>query len=290
MEKRMAWIILEGLDRTGKSTVAKAFEKKGYVTHHMDAPSKKYSKEGYTGPSYLDEMMDLYMNMDGKDVIFDRSVYGELIWPQIYGRDSMLSEEDFEILGEYESKNDIQRVLMIDSNREAHWNRCVENDEPITRHQFQQAGILFNRLAHQHNFVPRQLDDWKDLIGETEEESNDVSSEDSVDKQEEVTETKRKNDTPVSETDSRPTDERAVQETVDPITRLEHANAINKILSSKIIKTKGSIFEAIEADIRIYLKDKLGHLLGDEKEDNFSKEEIEILKIFITRLKQKEQQ
>lgn len=288
----MSWIILEGLDRTGKSTVAKAFEKEGFTSHHMSAPPKELSMEGYTGPSYLDMVLEQYMDFDGKDVIFDRSVYGELVWPLVYGRDSMLSEDDFEILKEYEDRNDIQRILMIDPNREAHWNRCVANEEPINRHQFHQAGILFNKLAHQYNFVPRQLNDWKDLIGKAEEGSDDTKSEDSVDLPKENTEAKSEDDNPVTKTDSRPENKKVSAEKHDPIIRLERANAINKILSSKIIRIKGSMFEEIETDVRSFLKSKLSNLLGEETEGNFSKEEVEILKVFVNTLKnrQKEQQ
>ena len=46
------WIILEGLDRTGKSSVADYYRQQGYEVVHMSAPDKKYSQSGYTGPSY----------------------------------------------------------------------------------------------------------------------------------------------------------------------------------------------------------------------------------------------
>ena len=287
----MAWIILEGLDRTGKSTVAKAYEKKGYVQHHMSAPDKKYSTEGYTGPSYLDEMMELYMELDGKDVIFDRSPYGELVWPTVYGRTSLLTTEDLDVLKEYETANEVQKFLMIDPNRQAHWQRCVDNKEDMNKHQFHQAGILFNKIAHQHNFIPRQLDDWKDLIGKAEEEPDDSKPEDSVDSTEEISQTEPKDDKSALAASAGSKVEKSHAEIYDPVVRLERANAINKVLSSKIIRIKGSMFEDIESDVRNFLKSRLSTLLGEETEDNFSNEEVEILKVFVNTLKnrQKEQ-
>ena len=95
----MAWIILEGLDRTGKSTVAELYKRQGYEVVHMSAPNKKFTQPGYTGPSYLDEMIDIYMKYSHKDVCFDRSPYGETVWPFVYGRKAQLSEEEIESLG-----------------------------------------------------------------------------------------------------------------------------------------------------------------------------------------------
>jgi len=94
----LAWIILEGLDRTGKSTVAELYKKQGYEVVHMSAPNKKYKEDGYAGPLYIDEVLDMYMQYDGQDVIFDRSPYGEAVWPHVYGRPPMLDEDDFEVL------------------------------------------------------------------------------------------------------------------------------------------------------------------------------------------------
>jgi len=282
---------IEGLDKTGKSTVSEAYQKQGYKVHHMSAPSKEYTKDGYVGPSYLDELVELYIQYDGEKVIFDRSPYGELVWPAIYGRTPLLMDEDFEILKDFEDKNKAQRILMVDPDQKAHWQRCVDNNEPINSHQFRQANILFNRLAHHHTFIPRELNDFKNITGETEKGTDDSASENIVDKSKEIVETEPKNDNTPSQVDNRPKAEEVSEKSNDPIVRLEKANAINKVLSSKIIKTKGPIFEDLEVGVRNFLKSRLSILLGEEHEANFSKEEIEILKVFVNTLKnrQKEQ-
>lgn len=285
----MAWIILEGLDRTGKSTVAKVYEKEGYEVVHMSAPNKKYFKPGYVGPSYVDELLSLYMNCDGKDVVFDRSPYGELVWPVVYGRQSKLNEEELEVLRDFEDSNNTQKFLMIDSNREAHWKRCVENNEPLDYGQFNMANTLFQKMAHQHNFLPRQLDDWKDIIDRaperTDADKNDIPSDNEAPNKEEQDRS--------SAGDAQAAHRQEVKKTTGNKTeaqeKLETANAINKVLSSKIIRIKGEVFEHLESDIREYLQEKLSILLGNQAENSdFSKEEVEILKIFCDRLKQKE--
>ena len=45
----MALIILEGLDRTGKSSVAHMFEQNGYELIHISAPPKGTSPDEYIG-------------------------------------------------------------------------------------------------------------------------------------------------------------------------------------------------------------------------------------------------
>jgi polyphosphate kinase 2 (PPK2 family) len=117
------FIIIEGIDRSGKSTIAELYKKNGYKIIHMSAPNKKYKQPGYSGPSYLDEILDIYMEHDGQDVVFDRSAYGEFIWPHVYGRESTLSEDDMEILQEFEERNETLKILMTDPDTEAHWKR-----------------------------------------------------------------------------------------------------------------------------------------------------------------------
>ena len=72
----MAWIQVEGVDRSGKSSVAEMYKTQGYEVVHMDAPDKKYFIPGYSGPSYLEEMVDMYTKYSGKDVVFDIRIVG----------------------------------------------------------------------------------------------------------------------------------------------------------------------------------------------------------------------
>lgn len=262
----MAWVILEGLDRTGKSSAAKVYEEKGYRVVHMDAPDKQYLDSKYVGPNYLDECVDLYMSLNGQDVVFDRSVYGEFVWPDVYTRRPQLSTEDLEILQEIEDANDCQRIIMHDENFDAHWQRCVENKEPLTRAQFNKAVAYFNRLSNMHGFQKQTLNDYADGLKElktTEVKDEKSNKADIVAK---ISPTKTSNQQ----------------------LKLEKANAINSILALKIIKKKGNIFEAIEKDIRLFLQDKLGTILGNEEPNKLTTEEIKVLKIMAQRIVEKQ--
>lgn len=268
----MTWIICEGLDRTGKTTVAELYKSQGYEIVHLSAPSKKFTQPGYSGPSYLDEMLELYISKSGKDVFWDRSVYGELIWSQIYGRNPQLSEEDFEVLKEIEQQNNSEYVLMHDPNTEDHWNRCVQNKEPLTKVQFIQAGRLYNQaLVVQRGFIKRTLPDYI-----KQPEPKEVESTIIVEKTHEVVE------------ESKQPELKKVEVTPEQ-KRLIQANVINDVLSSRIIKKKGDFYDTIEGKIRNFLNNELSTLIGMKSSDKseLSSDEILFLKTLIKQAQKK---
>ena len=110
----------------------------------MSAPPK-----GTTGDQYLQEMIDLISSAATKDIVLDRTHYGELVWPQVYStpqrpRTALLSEEDFELLREIEQSVGTQRIWMTDDDLKAHWQRCVDNKEPLDKAQYTRARGLFS--------------------------------------------------------------------------------------------------------------------------------------------------
>jgi hypothetical protein len=266
------------------------YKKQGYEVVHMSAPDKKYNQDGYAGPSYLDDILEMYMQYDNKDVLFDRSIYGEFIWPHVYGRKANLEEDEVDILREFEDRNDVQRFLMVDPNVEAHWKRCVENNEPLTRPQFTLAGRLFDKLAHRFNFIPRQLSDFGSELAKS--DSNDAAPIEESGTPQPLPEGKGPIDvrngqgtgvvTPKAKEDGK-TKEQVV---------LEKANAINSILSKRIIKQKGAIFDAIETDIKSYLNDQLKVLFngGTNIHEALTKEEITVLKLYATKILEKQKE
>jgi hypothetical protein len=275
----MAWILLEGLDRSGKSSVAEMYKKQGFDIVHMNAPSKKYFMPGYSGPSYLEEIVDMYNIYGGKDVVFDRTIYGETVWPEIYNRQPMLGVEDFEYLQQIEYNNDAVRYLLFDKDIEAHWQRCVANKEPLNRLQFVQAGRLYDELAIKHNFEKRQLGDFNvDDI----EESGELESEATPDKDASSAGTVRQSpgkrgDTGLSSVPSETTLEE----------KLERANAIRSLLRSPLVKKKGQIFEKLDKDIKTYLEQELETIFAGPKQENFTQDEVQILKVYAQRIKEK---
>lgn len=261
----MSFVILEGLDRTGKSTVAQYYKNKGYEVVHVSAPDKKYSTLGYVGPSYLDDCMDIYMKYNGRNVCFDRSfAYGELVWPSIYGRLAMIDEEGREVLQEIEERNNAEYILMHDPNVEAHWRRCVDNKEPLTRDQFNKANLAYKILLN-FGFKYKTLREFTDVnkIAATEIPKETLLKAEAV--------------STSTESLSSVTPEQA---------RLEKANAINRILSvPRIIKPKGDFYDIIENDIRSFLNMKIKQVLdGNDINKRLTDEELSAVKMLAQQL------
>lgn len=280
----MTWMIIEGVDRSGKSTLAKHYESLGYKYIHFSAPDKKFYTPGYTGPSYLDSIIETILPLSGQDVIFDRSWYGETIWPNVYNRQPLLSEDDLDILREIESQNSTFRILMSPKDVSAHWQRCVDNKEKLTKSEFDAARSLYLNMSEKYNFNLYSLEDFSS-IKETLtanavlsiEEQNEPQQSQDLDKQKHniLTLNNKNNMTPEQ-------------------LKLQQANAVNEILSSRIIKKKGTEFDLIEAKIREFLNQELAMLLGTNSPHHkaqtalpFSDEEVNLLKAVASRLKNK---
>jgi len=278
----VSFVILEGLDRSGKTSVANIYKKQGFDIVHMEAPDKKYTQPGYSGPSYLEEIVDMYNIYAGKDVVFDRSPYGECVWPEVYNRMPCLTLEDLEYLSRLEYNNNTTKILMYDEDVEAHWNRCVANNEPINRLQFVQAGRLYDELATKHNFEKRQLKDF------SVKEHEEVKNEDGKDKisksfngNTDSTRTLRQSNnetyTNVQSTDSKEALE----------SKLERANAIRGLLKAPLVKKKGEAFQRLEKDIKVFLEQELENIFKEERKEEFTQDEVQILKIYASRIKEK---
>lgn len=267
----MSWIILEGLDRTGKSSVADHYKKMGYEVHHMSAPDKKFAAAGYAGPSYTDEILDIYMRFNGKDVVFDRSPYGEMVWPIIYSRLPQLNEDDFEILRDYESANAAEYILMFDPNTDAHWRRCVLNKEPLTKDQFDKSNILFERMAAKYNFKKTQLSEMIGSVIVQQEQAQPITTVEA----------------PPSVPAASVMPQAKQVKKPKEVEKLEQANAINDIMTNRILKKKGDAYDQLETEIRSFLQTKLSNIFGQGTTDSFSKDEIQILKTYAQRIKEK---
>jgi hypothetical protein len=267
----MALIILEGLDRTGKSSVASYFQDKGFELIHMSAPPK-----GIAPDTYMGEMIDLLTSFAGRDVVLDRSHYGELIWPTVYGRAPLLTDDDMEVLREIEDSLEVNRILMHDPNSEAHWKRCVDNKEPLTKVQFIKARNLYSAMADKYGFKRKTLDDFPEAKALSSQVAPASPATDSV--------------APATGTESptQPTGE-ADNRTPQQI-KLDRANAINEVLARRIIKGKGPMYDDLERSVRGFLNIELGKLFGQSQPNKgeFSIDEVQLLKFFCQRLKSKE--
>jgi len=281
----MTWLIYEGIDRSGKSTVAEIYKKKGYEVVHLSSPDKKYKHPGYSGPSYLDDMLDMIMQYDGKDVIWDRSWYGEVVWPAVYGREPLLNDDDLDILREFEERNNTERVLMIDPDVASHWKRCFDNKEPLTLSQFKVASAVYTKMAHKHGFIPKQLRDFVDV------KTEDAKQVSTVDKQEDTSIKNREAQTFATVASDTLLSKVSLSETDTELNKLEKANAIRDIIDKRILKQKGGAFDKLEEDIRLFLKTQLSNIFKDQSAKvSLSEDEIVILRAFCQRIKEKEKE
>lgn len=284
----MALVLLEGLDRTGKSTVAAYFESLGFEKIHMSAPPK-----GTSSDTYLQGMIDLISSAATKDIVLDRTHYGELVWPQVYStpqrpRIALLSEEDFELLREIEQSVGVQRIWMTDDDLKAHWQRCVDNKEPLDKAQFTRARGLFSSMAQKYGFEKvtlqtfiKQFPDAQQFVDDgkaqvLEEKTLQVTNGIAV----EVTLPTTPNDSTLAKYPPSKSPEQH---------KLEVANAINEVLSKRILKSKGVVYDDIENEMRHFLNTKLGKLLGGTSSNELSltSEEVRFYKEMYKRAKDK---
>ncbi len=276
----MAWILIEGLDRSGKSTVAEYYKSQGFQIVHMSAPSKKYKDPLYTGASYFEEIYELYSKYTDIDVVWDRTSMGELVWPHVYGRKPMLTEDDIAELREIEARNKTKYLFMSDPDVKAHWDRCVANNEPLTKKEFKAAILLYRNMSSKYGFqqvhLPVFLEKHKLKMEDFDAPSKTHKPKSSEDDRLPDKEAHEKQGSERSgPDDSFSFDNDKTPEQL----RLEKANAINSILSSKLIKRRGPVFDQLERDIKLFLNDRLASLFGKQTRD-FTSKEVQILKTY----------
>jgi len=270
-------VICEGLDRSGKSSVAAHYETQGYEIIHQSAPPK-----GQTADNFLEEMMELVTSAATKDIFLDRSYYGEAcIWPKVYNRESLLPEENIEILQEIENSVGVKRILMCDPNSEAHWQRCVDNHEPLTKAQFIKARTLYSTMADKYGFERKTLKDFPDAV-------QPLPQPITPPKQATVAAAQDGTNSTTSKTED---NKNQLGKTHEQL-KLEKANAINEVLSKRLIKGKGQIYDELERSVRHFLNGELGKIFGNtaniSKTPGFNDEEVDLLKFFCKHLKDKE--
>lgn len=282
----MALVLLEGLDRTGKSTVAAYFETLGFEKIHMSAPAK-----GTTPDQYMQEMMDLLQTAATKDIVLDRTHYGELVWPQIYGRKPLLDEEMIDVLREIEDAVGVQRLWMTDDNLSAHWQRCVDNKEPLDKAQFTRARGLYSSMAQKYGFEKVTLQTFLKQFPDAQAIVDQQSASALETKTLQVTTSGDATTVVEVDTKGKPNDTTHIKYPPGKTPqqhKLEVANAINDIMSKRILKTKGSVYDDIENELRHFLNMKLGKLLGGESNElSLTPEEIRFYKAMYKRANDK---
>lgn len=274
----MSLVIIEGIDRTGKSSVAKYFESKGFQLIHMSAP------KDVSADQYLGEMVDLIGSAAAKDVVLDRSHYGELIWPHVYGRKSLLGDSEIEALREIEDQVGVKRIMMTDPQVEEHWKRCVANNEPLNKQQFVKARTLYSSMAHKYGFeivtLPAFLKEFPDAEELISLQTNNGAAQTSGELNVGEAGTAALSASTGPKVGSRGLTNEQL--------KLERANAINELLSKRLLKQRGPAFDNLENELREFLNAKLGQLLGGGNDVQFSSEEVKFYKTMFKNAMKKE--
>ena len=141
--------LLEGMDKTGKSTTTELLRRKFKADFtHMSAPSKWHTEE-----SYFAECLHIIALTAGKNIVFDRSWYGELIWPEIYGRKALLTEQKVQALTKVARllhPDGVKLIYMHDDNKEAHLARLASFKEPV--YKYDEAINKHDEIANRNGF------------------------------------------------------------------------------------------------------------------------------------------
>ena len=129
-------VILEGPDATGKTTLAdKLCAKYGMTTIHSTSKTRN----------------DLYYHLDLLDyhfnTVFDRFHIGEQIFPIIYNRQGMMTNDEYEKVNERIIDNNDILVVFMTSDINILNNRLIERGEESYLEEIDQQNSLFTKYA-----------------------------------------------------------------------------------------------------------------------------------------------
>jgi tRNA uridine 5-carbamoylmethylation protein Kti12 len=286
----MAWVILAGADCVGKTTIAKFYERQGYKYIHLSAPDEKFFKDEDEN-AYFKYIKDMLENLIDSDVVFDRSWYDELVYADMYNREkALINEKHLEELHEVEEYADVRKIYLYDEDRDAHWERCKESNQPLSYNQFASSINIFEQITKEQEFEKYQMPQLKEMLKNEFKDYSDGTESKSHDKTRTAGESKKDRVVEqVSGGKNKPDKRRDREPENGPMQKLEYANSLKKVLSKKTIigKTDNNFLEKIEKDIRKFLEDKLSSTLGEDVDSDFSAKEISTLKSLVKQLNNK---
>ncbi len=135
------FIIIEGLDRSGKSTLAEIIARDfNFKLIHCSKPQTNNPYQEY---------LQLFQEYEGQDVVFDRFYLGEYVYSNLYRDGCTISDFQFWVFDMLAKKND---ALLIYSSTDAKtiYNRCVATNESLAEFNYNndinKAIELFNEI------------------------------------------------------------------------------------------------------------------------------------------------
>ena len=88
-------VILEGMERTGKSTLAKIFESKGFVNFKDKVHNEDFSSNAMLNRYSALINMLMALNNKGVNIVIDRFHISDLVYRKVYRSDQSISTHDF---------------------------------------------------------------------------------------------------------------------------------------------------------------------------------------------------
>lgn len=135
-------IILEGIDRAGKSTFAKwLVDNKSFESYHFGKPN------GNAFVNYVDFFFNVVEpNIDNKNFVVDRYMYGEFVYAPVYGRKTCMDYHKLRFLESYFAKYET-RLVIAENPLEENWRLIQEENEGIITSVEMAIGIRENFRA-----------------------------------------------------------------------------------------------------------------------------------------------
>jgi hypothetical protein len=286
-------IILEGASKVGKTQIAKALEEKGYKYIKFNKPNEKYLDPNFTGKSYYDSIMDMLSLTLTKhqDIVFDRSPLSELVYSDILRKGkSQLNKKQFEEIYKFIiSSQMIEPYLMIDEDKDSHWNRHLKHYNDISKEDFNKILNKYVSLSDEYDFKKVTK---KEIMKKLGIKSKDLKKDNTKIVPKNEVNNKIKNETNIKIKNEIQEDsiEEKVEKKVNEVNididyKIEMANIIKKVIKKRIIQGKTEIHDILEENIKDFLNEKLEHLFSPvEKNENFTQEESEVLKMMAQRV------
>lgn len=139
--------IIEGVDGTGKTTFAKRLAAERGATYlHADKPITRSWFTEYIEP------------LSHKNIVCDRWHLGEIVWPQIFNRDSLFNASTFDECNRYLARIGCELIVLTrsDTGITGELKRRGETDQIL--------GVLKAKslFAHAYNavkYIPKQIID-----------------------------------------------------------------------------------------------------------------------------------
>lgn len=151
-------IIIEGADGSGKTTLAEQISKQtGYPVVHRSSPKSEEEKA---------VMMQMYLQAikEGRNVIFDRCWYSEMVYGVVMRDESVISYPQM-----YELERSLAKrgalIIYCTDKPETLWRRCTKRGEDyVTNSQtFMKICDEYDKLMSVPHLVPVVKYDYKDV-------------------------------------------------------------------------------------------------------------------------------